>query len=158
MKKKISMLDYIFVSSAFHSRFTVPLKVVLRPIQSRWPNPLIHVQYLNIKIENTFMWDYQWTLLSLLIMQSFNVCVFFRQGQIVRRYQCVKHPNSNKVFIDDINNKRGHRDIHQKSISMYVYILILICILSLSIYHIEFLLVVGFLSSVCTIAMLMFLL
>ena len=40
------------------------------------------------------------------------VC-FFRQNQIVWCYRCVKHPNWNKVYIDDINNKRDHRDIHK---------------------------------------------
>ena len=99
--------------------FTAVLQFLLKwPYVQFNPSSLIPVFMLNIsifklkihlcEIINRFF-------LSLFIMQSFTVCVFFRQDQIVWRYQCVKHPNWNKVFTDDINRKRDHRDIHKKN-------------------------------------------
>ena len=75
-------------------------------------------QYLNFQIENTSVWDYiyQLNILSTFIMHAFIIIIFllfffFDRAKIVWRCQCVKQPNWNKVYIDDINNKRGHRNI-----------------------------------------------
>lgn len=74
MRENLSMtifLYHIFVPNTFHSRFTVFLKVALRPIQSKWPTCWI----FNLKIELCELIN--WILVYLGL--SCDPSIFFRE-------------------------------------------------------------------------------
>ena len=115
----------IFHSSYYNEKKNLSKTTSLYPVQFivvlqflKWPSSRIPLFMLNISNFKLKTHLYEITYINWICYQRLS-CIplfffyffFFDRAKIVWRCQCVKQPNWNKVYIDDINNNRGHRDI-----------------------------------------------